>query len=83
MLSYGKLSANKSQGRAKASLSNMNEQLQKLHCQLSETVSDNETLIHVDFTEIYIGRLSNYVQSTHFGASQNQITLVTGAYYVR
>jgi len=45
-------------------------------------MSDNETLIHVDFAEKYIGKLSNSVQSAHFGVSQNQITLQTGVYYV-
>ena len=47
----------------KGSLSDIDEQF---YHQLSETMSDNETLIHVDFAEKYIGKLSNSVQSAHF-----------------
>jgi len=42
----------------------------------------NEVLIHVDFAENYIAKLSSAVQSAHFGASQHQITLHTGVYYI-
>lgn len=49
---------------------------------LRQSMSDTECLIHVDFSENYVCKLSNEIQSMHFGASKKQITLHTGVYYV-
>jgi hypothetical protein len=45
-------------------------------------MSPKDVLIHIDFSENYIAKLSSAIQSAHFGASQRQITLHTGVYYV-
>ena len=45
-------------------------------------MSKNEALIHIDFAEYYVGKMSKAIQSCHFGASQIQMTLHTGVYYV-
>lgn len=45
-------------------------------------MGDNECLIHIDFSENYVAKLANAISSAHIGASQNQITLHTGVYYV-
>ena len=45
-------------------------------------MDENEVMIHVDFSENYITKQSAAIQSAHFGASQNQITIHTGVYYV-
>ena len=37
-----------------------------------------ECMIHIDFAENYVAKISREIQSMHFGASQNQITLHTG-----
>ncbi len=39
-------------------------------------------MIHVDFSENYVCKMSEEIQSMHFGASKRQITLHTGIYYV-
>ena len=45
---------------------------------LRTEMEDNEALVHIDFSENYIAKQSSAIQSAHFGASQNQITLHTG-----
>ncbi len=47
-----------------------------------QTMGANECLIHIDFAENYVGKSPGEVQSTHYGASQHQITLHTGVYYI-
>ena len=49
---------------------------------LRNSMGANEALIHIDFAENYVAKLASSVQSAHFGASQHQITLHTGVYYV-
>ena len=49
---------------------------------LRTDMSKNEALIHIDFAENYVGKMSKAIQSCHFGASQIQMTLHTGVYYV-
>ncbi|CAG9786644.1 unnamed protein product [Diatraea saccharalis] len=44
---------------------------------------DNEVVIVCDFSENYEAKLANEVQSLHFGASKNQITLHTGMVFWR
>ena len=49
---------------------------------LRREMSTNEVLIHVNFAENYVAKLPSAVQSAHFGASQHQIALHTGVYYI-
>lgn len=58
-------------------------QNQFLFCRsVKESMSPNECMIHIDFSENYIAKCSSEIQSMHFGASKNQITLHTGVLYV-
>lgn len=45
------------------------------------TLKENEALIVCDFSENYEAKLSEEIQSMHFGASKSQITLHTGMIY--
>lgn len=49
---------------------------------LKNNLSEEECLIHVDFSENWKAKLHREIQSRHFGASQNQVTLHTGVYFV-
>ncbi|XP_058628850.1 uncharacterized protein LOC131538763 isoform X2 [Onychostoma macrolepis] len=49
--------------------------------QLREDLKDHECLIHVDFSENYLCKYANEVQSVHFGGSHQQATLHTGVLY--
>lgn len=52
--------------------------------ELKSTMCSNEIIIHIDFSENYLLKYSNEeVQAMHFGASQKQISLHTGVYYIR
>lgn len=42
----------------------------------------NECLLHIDFAENYMGKMYKEIQSVNFGASQIQITLHTGCYFI-
>lgn len=46
-----------------------------------ENLDDNSVLFHIDFSENYGCKLTTEVQSMHFGASRQQITLHTGVMY--
>ena len=46
-------------------------------------LKENEAMIHVDFAQNYVCKLSTEIQSTHYGASKKQIVLHTGYYAVR
>lgn len=48
-----------------------------------ENLKETEAMIHVDFSENYSCKLSEEVQSFHFGASRNQASLHTGLIYLR
>jgi len=50
--------------------------------QLRKDMKSNEALVHVDFPENYVAKLSSAVSINHYGASQHQISLHTGVYYV-
>ena len=45
---------------------------------IRKELSRNEAIIHVDFAQNYVAKMGKEVQSVHFGASKNQITLHTG-----
>ncbi|CAC5381580.1 unnamed protein product [Mytilus coruscus] len=46
----------------------------------NESLQTTECFIHIDFAENYVTKLSQEIQSKHFGASQMQISLHTGYY---
>jgi len=48
---------------------------------LREHLSSNECVVLVDFSENYAAKYATEIQSMHFGASRNQVTLHTGVYY--
>jgi len=45
---------------------------------LKEAMEHTECMIHIDFAENYVSKMSREIQTMHFGASLNQITLHTG-----
>lgn len=49
---------------------------------LRQIMKDDECIIHIDFSENYACKLTEEIQSMHFGASKRQITLHTGVYYI-
>lgn len=49
---------------------------------LRENLSSSEALIHIDFSENFSCKLSEEIQSFHFGGSRQQATLHTGVIYV-
>lgn len=49
---------------------------------LKENPKPNEILYQIDFSQNYVAKYSTEIQSVHFGASQKQISLHTGARYV-
>ena len=50
--------------------------------ELRTKMTPSECMIHVDFSENYVAKCSQEIQSMHFGASKNQISLHTGVYFV-
>ncbi|XP_064618059.1 LOW QUALITY PROTEIN: uncharacterized protein LOC135482139 [Liolophura sinensis] len=50
---------------------------------LKNQLTDEEVMVHIDFSENYNCKYSEEIQSMHFGASQRQITLHTGVAYTR
>ena len=50
---------------------------------VKKTLHSNEVVILMDFSENYVCKLNNEVQSAHFGASKKQISLHTGVVYTR
>ncbi|WAR20604.1 LOW QUALITY PROTEIN: hypothetical protein MAR_002442 [Mya arenaria] len=49
---------------------------------LKETCKDDELIMHVDFSENYQSKLTEEIQSMHFGGSKRQISIHTGVAYV-
>lgn len=49
---------------------------------LKKTLTPNEALIHMDFSENYIAKFHEEVQSHHFGSSPEQISLHTSVVYL-
>ena len=60
---------------------NVSNQL-KHYRKLRQDMKPNECLVHIDFSENFLGKRNREIQSMHFGASQSQITLHTGCYFV-
>lgn len=48
-----------------------------------ENLAENAGVIHIDFSENYCCKYAHEVQSVHFGASKQQVTLHTGIFYHR
>lgn len=49
---------------------------------LRSKLEDDEVFMVVDFSESYQLKYANEIQSCHFGASNEQLTLHTGAYFI-
>lgn len=47
-----------------------------------QRVKEDEIIIIRDFSENYTCKMSEEIQSAHFGASKNQFTLHTGVIYL-
>lgn len=54
---------------------------QRQYQSLINTLNENEALILCDFSENYECKLHTEIQSMHFGASKQQITLHTGTFF--
>jgi tRNA U54 and U55 pseudouridine synthase Pus10 len=65
--------------RLKVHTYNVGNQL-KYYRLIKENLKENEALLHIDFAENFQTKLSREIQSMHFGASHNQITIHTGVY---
>jgi hypothetical protein len=50
---------------------------------LKDSLVDHEIVIHVDFSENYSCKLTNEIQSMHFGGARNQVTLHTVVVYAK
>ena len=48
---------------------------------IKQNLTKNEAIINIDFSENYICKYNEEVQSVHFGGSKKQISLHTGAMY--
>ncbi|KAI8432593.1 hypothetical protein MSG28_013580 [Choristoneura fumiferana] len=48
-----------------------------------DNLTDQEILLHCDFSENYACKLAEEVQALHFGASKRQISLHTGVFYAK
>ena len=49
--------------------------------ELRSNMSEDDIFLHVDFSENYVCKYGKEIQSVHFGASHNQVTLHTGIAY--
>lgn len=48
---------------------------------MKDNLALNEVVLHIDFAENYCCKLASEVQSMHFGASRNQVTMHNGVAY--
>lgn len=48
---------------------------------LKNNLKENEVLVQMDFSQNYVCKYSEAIQSAHFGASQKQVSLHTGVFY--
>jgi len=49
---------------------------------VKDNLKENAALIHIDFSENYVGKYTKESQSMHFGASKQQVSLHTGVLYI-
>ncbi|XP_014677784.1 PREDICTED: uncharacterized protein LOC106817620 isoform X2 [Priapulus caudatus] len=61
---------------------NIRHQYQQLKLK-KESLAENEMLMHIDFSENYTLKYHSEIQSCHFGASNQQVTLHTGMLYMQ
>ena len=45
-------------------------------------MTSNECLLHIDFSENYCTKVHREIQSVHFGASEQQVSLHTEVLYI-
>lgn len=50
---------------------------------IKENLQFNEASVVIDFSQNYTGKYSKAIQSAHFGASQKQMSLHTGAFFYK
>ncbi|KAI8423498.1 hypothetical protein MSG28_012611 [Choristoneura fumiferana] len=50
---------------------------------LKRKLTQNEVLIHIDFSENYCCKYNEEIQAVHFGGARQQVTLHTGVLYLR
>ncbi|KAF9409133.1 hypothetical protein HW555_011412 [Spodoptera exigua] len=62
--------------------SNIVNQYATVKC-LKESLTTNEALVHMDFSENYSYKYSEEVQSMHFGGSRGQVSLHTAVVYLK
>lgn len=55
----------------------------QLIAELKRKLTQNEVLIHIDFSENYSYKYNEEIQAVHFGGARQQITLHTGVLYFR
>src|SRR5579872_7357836 len=48
---------------------------------MKENIGQDEVVLHIDFAENYNCKLASEIQSMHFGASRNQVTMHNGVAY--
>lgn len=51
--------------------------------ELKRKLTQNEVLIHIDFSENYCCKYNEEIQAVHFGGARQQVTLHTGVLYLR
>lgn len=61
-------------------ISNMYHQQNQIR-EIKERLSPGDMLLHFDFSENYVCKYGREIQSTHFGASKQQVTIHTAVLY--
>ncbi|WAR24778.1 hypothetical protein MAR_038447 [Mya arenaria] len=72
---------NKELSRACRHVFNIRHQYKSLKY-LQQKMTHEEIMVHIDFSENYNTKYANEIQSVHFGASKQQISLHTGIAYL-
>ena len=57
-------------------------QHQAIEC-INKNLKDNESSIVIDFSENYVGKCHQEIQSAHFGSSKKQMSIHTGAFFYK
>lgn len=60
---------------------NIKHQSERLR-KLRESLTQNEAVVHVDYSENYACKYSREIKETHFGGGNQQVTLHTGVIYL-
>ena len=58
-----------------------NQKFERLRS-LRETLTQNDVVIHIDYSENYACKYSREIKETHFGGGNQQVTLHTGVLYL-